>query len=125
MLHILYIGAGGFIGAILRYLVSRFTSGFTSVFPLGTLLVNVLGSFLLGFVLYSTLFGKNIPAEFRDFLAIGFIGGFTTMSTFAYESFRMLELGEFTLLILNILLNVVLSFAAVYFGKEFSILITK
>jgi fluoride exporter len=124
MIHILYIGIGGFLGTICRYLISRFLNNMLPSFPLGTLAVNVFGSFLLGFVIYSTLFGKNIPAEMRDLLVIGFIGAFTTMSTFSYESFRLLELSEIMYSILNIILNVALSLIAVYLGKELAILIS-
>jgi CrcB protein len=96
-----------------------------SSFPLGTLAVNVSGSFLLGFFIYSTLFGKSIPSDIRDLITIGFIGAFTTMSTFSYESFRLFELNEIMYSALNILLNVILSLIAVYLGKELAILISK
>jgi CrcB protein len=80
---------------------------------------------MLGFVIYSTLFGKTIPSDIRDLMTIGFIGAFTTMSTFSYESFRLFELNEIMYAALNILLNVTLSLIAVYLGKELAILISK
>jgi CrcB protein len=125
MIHILYIGIGGFLGSVSRYLVSKFLNNLIPSFPLGTLAVNVSGSFLLGFIVYSTMFGKNIPPDMRDLLTIGFVGAFTTMSTFSYESFRLFELNEIMYSALNIFLNVMLSFIAVYFGKELAILISK
>ena len=94
MLKILYIGLGGFFGSIARFLTAKFVNNFFPNFPFGTLIVNVAGSFVLGFLLYSVAFGKNISSDLRDMAAIGFIGAFTTMSTFAYESFRLGELGE-------------------------------
>ena len=84
MIRILYIGLGGFLGSVARYLVAKYINNYFSNFPLGTLFVNVTGSFLLGFIVYSFLTGKNISPEFRDFSTIGFIGAYTTMSTFAY-----------------------------------------
>lgn len=124
-MQIIYIGIGGFLGTIARFLVSRYFNNFTNNFPLGTLIVNVSGSLLLGFILYSVAQGKNISPELRDLLTIGFIGAYTTMSTFAYESFRLAELNEIMLLAVNLFLNISLCLLAVYFGKELAILISK
>lgn len=124
-MQIIYIGIGGFIGAVLRFVISRFVSNYFPSFPLGTLIINVSGSFLLGFIMYSVLHGKSISPEFRDFTTIGFIGAFTTMSTFAYESFRLAELSEYFFFGLNIFLNVFLCLAAVYLGKELGMFINK
>lgn len=125
MLNILYIGVGGFIGAVSRYLLSRYINNLLPSFPFGTLTVNILGSFILGFIIYSVSLGRNISPEMRDFIIIGMLGGFTTMSAFAYESFRLMELNQMMLFALNIALNVVLCIAAVYAGKELAVLITK
>ena len=124
MIRILYIGLGGFLGSVARYLVAKYINNYFSNFPLGTLFVNVTGSFLLGFIVYSFLTGKNISPEFRDFSTIGFIGAYTTMSTFAYESFRLMELSETMFFVFNIVLNVALCLLAVYFGKELAVLLT-
>jgi fluoride exporter len=125
MMHVIYIGLGGFIGAVSRYLVSRYLSNILPSFPLGTLAVNILGSFLLGFIVYSLSQGKTISPDMRDFITIGIIGGFTTMSTFAYESFRLAELNQMIFFALNIALNIILCIAAIYAGKELAVLITK
>ena len=124
-MQIIYIGIGGFLGAISRYLLAKFINNNFTSFPLGTLVVNVAGSFLLGFLVYSFLNGKNISPEMRDFSVIGFLGAFTTMSTFAYESFRLAELSEYLYFGLNIFLNVFLCILAVYAGKELGILFNK
>jgi CrcB protein len=125
MLQIIYIGVGGFIGAVSRFLVSRYMNNLLPAFPLGTLTVNIIGSFILGFIVYSISLGKTISPEMRDFITIGILGGFTTMSTFAYESFRLMELNQLMLFTLNIALNLVLCIAAVYAGKELAVLIAK
>lgn len=124
-MHVIYIGLGGFIGAVSRYLVSRYLGNLIPSFPLGTLAVNILGSFILGFIIYSLSQGKTISPDMRDFITIGIIGGFTTMSSFAYESFRMAELGQMLFFALNIALNIVLCIAAIYAGKELAMLLTK
>jgi CrcB protein len=125
MLHIIYIGFGGFIGAVSRYVVSRYLGNLLPSFPLGTLAVNIIGSFILGFIMYSLSLGRNLSPEARDFITIGVLGGFTTMSTFAYESFRLFELNQLMLFVLNIILNLFLCIAAIYAGKELAILISK
>lgn len=125
MLHILYIGFGGFIGAVSRFLISRYLNNLLPAFPLGTLAVNVLGSFVLGFIMYSVSAGRNISPELRDFIAIGIIGGFTTMSSFAYESFRLLELTQVMYFALNIALNIILCIGAIYAGKELALFIAE
>jgi fluoride exporter len=125
MLKILYIGFGGFFGSIARYLAARFVNNYIPGFPFGTLTVNVTGSFVLGFLIYSVASGRNISPEVRDMIAIGFIGAYTTMSTFAYESFRLGELGEWFSFFLNVFLNLFLCILAVYLGRELAMLIAK
>lgn len=124
-MNILYIGIGGFIGAVSRYLLSRWVNSLLPVFPLGTLVVNVLGSFVLGFIMYSVTAGRNISPELRDFITIGILGGFTTMSSFAYESYRLAELSQVILFALNIALNIILCLAAVWAGRELALIISK
>ncbi len=125
MYHVLSIGFGGFLGSISRFLVSKYLNSFVTTFPLGTFTVNFIGSLLLGFILYSISFGKSVPTNVRDFISIGFIGAFTTMSTFAYESFTLFEGKEFFYFGLNLFFNIFLCLIAVYLGKELAILITK
>lgn len=88
------IGLGGALGAMARYGLSGWVQGMVdSTFPLGTLAVNVLGSFLLGFSLY--LLESTAPtAEVRALVTMGFLGAFTTFSTFSYEALVLLEGGE-------------------------------
>ena len=124
-MQLIYIGLGGFIGAVLRFVLARFINNHFTSFPFGTLVVNVTGSFLLGFIIYGLLNGKNISPELRDFSTIGFIGAFTTMSAFAYESLRLAELSEYLYFGLNIFLNIFLCLLAVYLGKELALVINR
>lgn len=93
---VLYIAAGGVIGTLSRYYLEGWIqqrSG--AAFPLGTLAVNLAGSLLLGFVLRLATGAAVISPEWRAALSIGFCGAFTTMSTFSYESVRLLGDGEY------------------------------
>lgn len=90
----LVIALGGALGAVSRYGLSGWIQGFSpSTFPIGTLAVNVIGSFLLGFCLY-VLESTAPTTEVRSFVTIGFLGAFTTFSTFSYEAVVLLQGGE-------------------------------
>jgi len=113
----LLIGIGGFIGAIARYLVSGWMQSLATWFPLGTLTVNLVGSFILGVVMHLSEYQGFLNEETRVFLTIGILGAFTTMSTFSYESFKLLEQDQLVALILNITGTVFLTLFAIYSGK--------
>lgn len=117
MNEIIAIGLGGFLGAIARYGLSRYIGQYVSQFPLGTLSVNVIGSLILGFVGYSIVYGKNISPELRGFISIGFIGAFTTMSTCAFETVRLWDVGNHWISIVNIATNIFLCLLAIVVGK--------
>lgn len=125
MLQIIYIGLGGFFGAISRFLLTKFINNYFPAFPFGTLIVNVTGSFILGVIFYSSVNGKNLSPELRDFIAIGFIGAYTTMSAFALDSYRLAEVSEYFYLALNIFGNIFLCLLAVYIGKELAVFINR
>ncbi len=125
MVHILLIGVGGFAGAVSRYLISRYLNNIFNSLPLGTLTVNVIGSFVLGVIMYGISYGKTMSPDVRDMITIGFIGGLTTMSTFSYETFRLFELNQIVFSFLNLLLNFSLCFLAIFAGRYVAILITK
>ena len=118
---ILFVGIGGFIGSILRYLVSLvFARLDIANFPLATLSVNILGCFVIGLVLGLTERGSFAAGEVRSFVVVGILGGFTTFSAFSYETIRLLQEGAFGPAAGNILLNVVLGLAATYVGLTLS-----
>ena len=88
MKHLLLIGAGGFIGSVLRYGVHVWTLRWFNSFPTGTLAVNLLGSLLIGIIVGASV--KSEQAGYA-FLAIGFCGGFTTFSAFALDGIRLIR----------------------------------
>ncbi|MCB0721633.1 MAG: fluoride efflux transporter CrcB [Ignavibacteriae bacterium] len=124
-MQIILIGIGGFLGAISRFLLSRFVNSAVTSFPYGTLAVNVIGSFLLALILYGLSFEKQISINLRDLLAIGFMGSFTTMSAFSYETMRFIELGQVFPAAINVVLNVVLCLLAVFLGRELALIISR
>ena len=113
----LIIGIGSFIGGILRYWISGWVQSGTLTFPLGTLVVNFIGSLVLSLIMYLSEHAGLFSEEIRIFWTIGLLGSFTTMSAFSYESFRLLEQNENMLFGLNIVGTVILTLAAVYLGK--------
>jgi CrcB protein len=95
MERVLWIAAGGAVGSVARYLVGRWlTSVSTSDFPWGTFAVNLAGSFLLGAVMCLAVEAKVLSDTARLALGVGVLGGFTTYSTFAYETWRMADARE-------------------------------
>lgn len=113
----LIIGVGGFIGAVARYAAAYwFGQKWGRVFPAGTFLVNVSGSFLIGLLM--TLFTERymVPPQWRLFLVVGFLGAYTTFSTFEYETGNLLRDGEWLIAGLNVALSVVAGFAALKIG---------
>ena len=113
----LIIGIGSFIGGILRYWVSGWVQSSALTFPLGTLVVNFIGSLVLSLIMYLSERAGLFSEEIRIFWTIGLLGSFTTMSAFSYESFRLLEQNENMLFGLNMVGTVILTLAAVYLGK--------
>lgn len=113
---------GGALGTFFRYLISGLPYKYTdTVFPWGTLLVNASGAFIIG-LLWGAFEERGISPQIRTFVFIGFLGGFTTFSTFALESMNLFREGAFKLAFLNILANnflcIVLVFGGFFLAKS-------
>ena len=125
MLNLLIIGCGGFLGAISRFLVSELVYTFIGAgMPYGTLAVNLSGSFLLGTVAQIGLSGNLLPASINSFVGIGFLGAFTTFSTFSVQTLELLESGSLLKAFLNIFLNVTLCLIGAWGGFSAGRLLT-
>lgn len=118
LIHASVVGVGGFLGALARYglsgLIHRY--GGTSDFPYGTLVVNLLGCLLIG-MLAGLMEGRQMfGPEVRLFALVGVLGGFTTFSTFGYESFTLIRDAEYVRATMNIGSHVVVGVALVWLG---------
>ncbi|HJP56132.1 MAG TPA: fluoride efflux transporter CrcB [Gemmatimonadales bacterium] len=112
-----YIALGSAIGGAGRFLVAELVQrAATTTFPTGTLAVNLTGSFLLGFIVRYAIETPAVSPELRAFLTIGICGGYTTFSTFSFETVRMLEDGEWMRASLYVGSSLVLAVGAVFLG---------
>ena len=111
-----YVALGSAVGGIARYLVGGWIQERAHTFPLGTLLINVSGSFLLGFIQRYALESSGISPEVRTMLTLGFCSGYTTFSTFSFEAVRMLEDGDWRRAGLYMILSVVGCIGAAFLG---------
>ncbi len=117
MLDFLAISLGAILGANLRYWMSRSAARLLgSAFPYGTLTINVLGSFILGFFMIWTMERVIVDPRWRLFVAVGFCGGFTTFSSYTFESMALMEQGQWLLVGANVVSNNLLSLAAALAG---------
>lgn len=113
----LVVGAGGFLGAIARYAIGVWIETFwRRDFPLATFLVNVTGCFILGLFLTLATERMSITPLMRLLVATGFVGAYTTFSTFEYETQRLTTTGAFGWALVNVLTSVVAGYAAVQLG---------
>ena len=116
-MNVVYVFFGGGIGSAARYVMQGIVYRWLGTgFPYGTLLVNVLGSFLIGLLM--TTFEERflLNPSLRIFLTIGILGGFTTLSSFSYETVMMLRDAEYWNASLNVVMNVFVCFGATYIG---------
>jgi CrcB protein len=116
-LNYLWIALGAIVGACARYFLSLVIArDFSSAFPYGTLLINVTGSLIAGFFLVFSTERVLLDPKWRVLVVIGFCGSYTTFSSFAYESFALVERGQWLLTGINIIGSNALSLAAVFAG---------
>ena len=117
MARLISIGLAGFAGTIARYWLSGFIARrFGETFPAGTLIVNIAGCFLAGFLSYS-LFERFLVSEIvRTVVLIGLLGGFTTFSSFGLQTFNLLREGEIGLTLLNVAVSNVVGLTMVWLG---------
>lgn len=119
--NIFMIFIGGGCGSVLRYFVSLMK--INTNFPFSTLLVNMIGCFIIGFIYSFTINKLQIPENFKLFLTVGFCGGITTFSTFSLENYKLFENGlyiqMFIYIIFSVILSIVITIIGVYCGKQF------
>ena len=121
----LWIGIGGFVGSVLRYLVSGYVQQATKSvqFPYGTLAVNLVGCLIIGFLSQLANTRGVFSAELRVFVFVGVLGGFTTFSTFGNESMNLLGDGENILALVNVGAHIAFGLGAVWLGRTLAYLI--
>lgn len=116
-MNYLWIAVGAVVGASARYFLSGLVArNFSATFPYGTLLINITGSLVLGFFLVYSTERVLLDPRWRLLVAIGFCGSYTTFSSYAFESFALMEQGQWLMMGLNILTSNVLCLAAVLAG---------
>lgn len=116
-MKILYLGIFGGAGCVARYMVSGWVYALAGrALPYGTLAVNVIGSLVLGLIMEGSLRSTLLSPDLRFGITVGFLGGFTTFSTFSYETVKLLEEGSMIAAGANILLNVSVCVVAALVG---------
>ena len=127
MANIILVGIGGFIGSVLRYLASGYVQQSTKSidFPYGTLAVNVIGCFIIGFLAQLVEERGVFTSEARSFVFVGVLGGFTTFSSFGNETLNLARDSQMMNALANVSANVILGLFAVWLGRTVSYLIWK
>jgi fluoride exporter len=117
LLKYVMVGVGGFIGAIARFWVGSYIGERMGTrFPYGTFVINISGSFLVGFIWTLLTAKAHLSPNWGYLIPVGFIGAYTTFSTFEFETLRSIQDGQFVMASLNVVLSVLLGFIAVWAG---------
>jgi len=115
-LNVLLVAIGAAIGGVARYLIGGWLASLLGPdFPWGTVFVNVTGSFVIGVVLVLVQ-GGALPAGARPFVAVGILGGYTTFSTYSYETLELMTDGNYGVAVINVFVQLVLGLIGVYLG---------
>ncbi len=119
MVKLLIVGAGGFVGAILRYVLSGLVQNLSgsAVFPFGTLAVNMMGCFAIGLLSYMAEYRGLFGPETRLFVFIGLLGALTTFSTFGHETYGLIKDARVSFALLNVGIHVVAGLTFVWLGR--------
>ena len=117
MLKVMMVAVGGGIGATTRYLVSTWAAEkFGTNFPYGTLIVNVVGCFIIGAFMTLTTERLIVSPYWRLLVTVGFVGGLTTFSSYSYETFKLLQDADMMMAMYNLFGNVIIGFFATWLG---------
>lgn len=114
MINCIFVGIGGFIGSVCRYLLGLLPINPENGFPIKTLAINVIGAFLLGLITALAVKNKSFNPQIILMLRVGVCGGFTTFSTFAYESVDLMKNGNMLIAFSYICVSIILGVAAVF-----------
>jgi CrcB protein len=122
MINVLLAGFGGLIGSMLRYLINNWVYSLTDYpqFPYGVLIINIIGCLLIGFLSGLAETRDAFTPEVRIFIFIGILGGFTTFSSFGYDTFNLLRDGQFFYAAINVCVQVFVGLGAVWGGYTIS-----
>lgn len=120
MLNVIAIFLGGGLGSVCRYWVSNLLKNYSINFPLATLCVNLIGSFILGFTIALFWNKSHLHPTIKLAIAVGFCGGLTTFSTFSWETFDLIKNGEFILTFLYVFISILVCLLAVSLGAFLS-----
>jgi len=125
MRELLFVGCGGFAGAVSRWLLTRLASVTIpdATFPVGTLLVNAIGCFAIGLVVEATDLSSPNASHVDHAIVIGFLGGFTTFSAFTHETVDHFANGNTTVAVLNVVVSLALCGAGVVLGRKLACMI--
>lgn len=116
MIQILSVGTGGFVGAVLRFLMGKLPFKEMTIFPVNTLLINLIGAFVIGIVVAAGDRYAATDSNLVLFLKVGLCGGFTTFSTFSLESLALIQTGHYLVFMAYAVFSVALCLLAVWLG---------
>ena len=117
MLNCIFVGIGGFIGSICRYLIGLLPVKPENGFPVKTLMINIIGAFIISMITALAAKNKSLNPQVVLMMKVGICGGFTTFSTFAYEAVDLMQSGSSTVALSYIIISIVCGIIAVFGGQ--------